>query len=307
MEHNSAEQDGTKTARQFIFGFGSLISPESRARTGDTGAYIAHVATISDCERSWSLRVNLPPAAVVNPDINGVSAVAVRLLPSDVASSTSGEESLQRASCAGVVMEVPKTELPNFDAREIGYRREQIQWNRVALHSGQSCQEVLGAGAVVWCFVDENISATPLASFPQLPTPEFPIIQSYLDVILDGCLQVGGEAFARTFLETTIGWVDVGSTNTGDGSDKNSYFLNDRAKPGYVRASAAAAANAETIDRILGDYVLVDLGEIGCREGSNRPHRQMVSSAGGGGATSAEQEQTVGSLQLLLSYRRDIK
>eukprot|EP00592_Proboscia_alata_P008456 CAMPEP_0194363548 /NCGR_PEP_ID=MMETSP0174-20130528/11370_1 /TAXON_ID=216777 /ORGANISM="Proboscia alata, Strain PI-D3" /LENGTH=54 /DNA_ID=CAMNT_0039137023 /DNA_START=64 /DNA_END=224 /DNA_ORIENTATION=+ len=54
MEHNSAKQDGTKTARHFIFGFGSLISPESRARTGDTGA--AHVATIADCERSWSLR-----------------------------------------------------------------------------------------------------------------------------------------------------------------------------------------------------------------------------------------------------------
>ena len=118
-------------------------------------------------------------------------------------------------------------------------------------------------------------------------------------------MQVGGEAFARTFLETTIGW--VGSTSTGDGSDKNCIFLNDRAKPGYVRASAAAAANAEIIDRILGDYVLVNLGESGCREGSNRLHRQMDGSGGGGGATSAEQEQTAGSLQLLLSYRRDIE
>lgn len=293
------DQSGKK---HYIFGFGSLISPESRARTGDTGA--AYVATIADCERSWSLRVKLPPAAVVNPDITGVSAVAVRLLPPANTSTTP-------TSCAGVVMEVSEAELPNFDAREVGYRRVMISLNRVSLHSGKECEMVLGAGACIWCYVDQNIDVTSLAAAanarPALPSAEFPIIQSYLDVIMDGCLQVGGESFARNFLETTVGWV-----GSGDSSSSSVYFLNDRAKPGYVRSSRSAGANASTIDSILSEYTLVGFGSQGVSDSSDgkwsnklfrREGAEYLEQGEGGTAAEANRVQQLGPL---LSFRRDI-
>ena len=314
--------------RHYIFGFGSLISPESRARTGDSGA--AHVATISGCERSWSLRVSLPPAAVVNPAIRGVSAVSIRLLPP---SSTSSSPS----SCAGVLAEVAEAQLPNFDAREIGYKRVSIHLSRVALHGKStstststdnnvaSCKEVLGAGAVVWCYQDENESAdasssSSLSSFPQLPTAEFPVIQSYVDVILDGCLRVGGEAFVRTFLETTVGWGLQGNNSSsassgggGDGSDAASEedgvggglcFVDDRAQPGYVRASEAAAANAATIDAILADYEVVAIGQ---------PDVETVNDGDGGGGGARQWSNALrrkspdtDPSRLLLSHRKQL-
>ena len=123
--------------RHYIFGFGSLISPESRARTGDSGA--AHVATISGCERSWSLRVSLPPAACVNPAIRGVSAVSIRLLsPPPSNSSSSSSPSSPPPTCAGVLAEVAEAQLPNFDAREIGYKRVSIHLSRVTLHGNSN-------------------------------------------------------------------------------------------------------------------------------------------------------------------------
>ena len=39
----------------------------------------------------------------------------------------------------------------------------------------------------------------------QPPSREYPILQSYIDVCLSGCLEFG-EDFAREFLETTFEW-----------------------------------------------------------------------------------------------------
>jgi hypothetical protein len=60
-----------------------------------------------------------------------------------------------------------------------------------------------------------------------------------------GCLEYG-EEFARDFLSLTSGW---------EGDGQRGVFLNDRASPAYVRASAAAAARAEECDRMLAGLV----------------------------------------------------
>ena len=100
-------------------------------------------------------------------------------------------------------------------------------------------EQFFGDNAVVWCYVGRrDLSAdTPSSS---LPNDSFPVIQSYLDVILHGCRDVGGDDFVKAFLSSTEGW----------GEEPGS-FLDDRAEPAYVRASAVAARSAILIDKAL--------------------------------------------------------
>jgi hypothetical protein len=146
-------------------------------------------------------------------------------------------------------MEVSGSEISKYDAREIGYCRKRITLDRVSLASNQKAEDVLGPTAVVWCYVDAK-NDDPTNGGRQLPTREFPIIQSYLDVILDGCVNVGGEIFARNFIASTVGW------GIAPGS-----YLEDRAAPGYIRSSVDAAANAALFDSMLASYKEGSSGE----------------------------------------------
>ena len=113
----------------FIFGFGSLISAESRKRTGESGA--AYACIVQGLERSWSHRVTLPEGpARPNPAIAGVSAVSVH--------------AREGSTTNGVVVKVEESELPKYDEREIGYDRIPVDVAHVALCSEESVADVLG-------------------------------------------------------------------------------------------------------------------------------------------------------------------
>jgi hypothetical protein len=149
---------------------------------------------------------------------------------------------------AGVVIEILAADLHKYDAREIGYERVRVApLDRVVLPGGGDPEALLGKDAYVWCYVSpavKSIDGTP-APWP-VPNAAFPVIQSYLDVILDGCWTVGGEDLARNFLLTTHGW-----------SAARGAFLDDRRAPGYVRSSPAAAAKADRWDALLAQASLV--------------------------------------------------
>ena len=68
------------------------------------------------------------------------------------------------------------------------------------------------------------------------PTEQNPIIQSYLDVVLTGCIQQFGEAFAEQVLQTTSGL--------------RGPILNDRERPRYPRA-LERVDHAQKIDQML--------------------------------------------------------
>ena len=136
------------------------------------------------------------------------------------------------------------SELGNYDARELGYDRialslDQIEFLGDAQVRSTAKKQILGNDAVVWCYVGRRESSAD-ASSSSLPNDSFPVIQSYLDVILHGCHDVGGDNFVKSFLETTEGW-----------GEESGSFLDDRAEPAYVRASAVAARSAILNDRAL--------------------------------------------------------
>jgi hypothetical protein len=119
------------------------------------------------------------------------------------------------------MVEIAPHELPHFDQRERRYHRVIIPQQAVTALSGERL-----SSATIWAY---------MTSRPGEPSHAYPLVQSYIDVILTGCLAIGVD-FAVEFIETTSGW--------------GAAWLNDRAHPRYARAMSHIPQAAE-IDRQL--------------------------------------------------------
>lgn len=164
----------------YIFGYGSLICQDSRSRTGISGQ--AHPIEVKGIARKWSMHSPEWPATAVSAhDENN-------------------------ALSNGVYFKVDETNLERFDEREKGYRRVAISWDQVKRLNDQS----LPTQGTLWAYVGNERGQ---------PSLEKPIMQSYVDVILNGCLDYGQD-FAVRFAETTHFW---------------SHLVDDRHQPQYPR------------------------------------------------------------------------
>ncbi len=183
-------------ARHYIFGYGSLINAECRARTGDSGGAIP--VRVEGLKRGWNK---------VSSSSKWMSVVGVVLE--------------NEAVCNGVIFPVSERELSRFDEREIGYRRIEIEYTNVSFLS----QKQSSRGRV-WGYVVNS---------PVTPTERHPIAQSYVDVIITGCLYFG-EEFAAEFVRTTANW--------------DYPWVDDRQRPRYVR-HIEGISSMDQIDKIL--------------------------------------------------------
>jgi hypothetical protein len=221
----------------FVFGYGSLICPTSRAITAPTVAGRAAVpVTVKNIERTWAKRSD-----------RGMTSMNIRFR--------------EGAECVGVLVPVDHIELSQFDEREVGYDRIELQPCDVVQVTflGDSYYEntfldveVAGVDPPhIWVYVQYN-------PFPA--TTCFPIVQTYVDVILRGCLTVS-EEFAHEFIATTRGWDPaelsdyVSSSDEEGSSDKETddvVWLDDRNDPIYVRADPEySLKKALELDRLL--------------------------------------------------------
>ncbi len=178
-----------------VFGYGSLISSESRARTGRSGAPTP--ARVRGFQRAW----NFPYLA------DRMTAL--------------GAVPREGAVINGVFLPIPPGELVAFDEREEGYARVPVRREGVFPMGPQEPPE-----GALWIYVPVD---------PCPPTAECPILQSYVDVVMTGCLEFG-ESFAAEFVRTTVAW----------GYPRE----NDRSSPRYRRALLSVPL-ARDIDRIL--------------------------------------------------------
>ena len=118
---------------------------------------------------------------------------------------------------------------------------------------------------------DEEVAVWVYEQNENLPAQRsFPITQSYLDIIIRGCMSISLD-FARRFLETTHGfWHDNdesvkkdikatnGSSNNEDQSNnihRHHTWVDDRGDPMYVRADRQySIENGEHIDKLLEEH-----------------------------------------------------
>ena len=152
------------------------------------------------------------------------------------------------ASVNGVIF--PAKDMQSFDKRENGYARVQVPMDKIEMLSWQQ----LPLEATVFAYVPyappvvekygKDAYGYPLCSGPtppedlwpgeeaglglKPPSIQYPVLQTYLDVVITGCLEYG-EDFAKEFIQTTFQW--------------SPYWLNERAlarrpwvhEPRYVK------------------------------------------------------------------------
>ncbi len=225
MASNNNNKISTKKkarrTRHFVFGYGSLMNPDSRAKTNPTLADQDGLPVlVRDVERIWSARTT-----------TGYTAMGVRIR--------------KGADCTGVLLEVNKAELEDLDRRELSYVRVEVHLDNVdqvpflneeEFYETEQAETLFDAkeneGNVrVWVYIQKE----PIPADSSHPIP-----QSYVDVILSGCLTIS-EDFARSFIQTTKGW-----------QQNEDAFVDDRDQPIYVRAnSLQSEKDAGVIDQLL--------------------------------------------------------
>jgi gamma-glutamylcyclotransferase (GGCT)/AIG2-like uncharacterized protein YtfP len=121
----------------------------------------------------------------------------------------------------GVLLEVDTIELAHFDKREHGYQRHDIEVTKI--HS----EHTLNEKDRVWIYIKKE---------PLPPCEVTPVLQTYIDTVLEGCLEVS-ESFAQFFIENTQGWQYP--------------ICNDRQQPRYTNYAGVEPTKLSRIDSLL--------------------------------------------------------
>ena len=276
----------------YVFGYGSLIDSESRARTatalggcGSSGGAIP--VRLWNWVRLWNVK-------------GSNTYLGVQKSKADFESIESNRRSLK--SCVGVLFPLPSSNesdeaLVALDRRERAYTRHRVDLESIeridhlliegkrstntkeqqkqmqAVYenyyentflagdessSGNSEDGKAYADVCVWIYV-------PKAHIAGMATTDNPILQSYVDVCLKGCLSIS-KAFAKEFVEGTYGWYPGQAPNQSnapndtildDGDSSLSCWIDDRSNPIYVRANKEySLKHAKELDAIFDPILL---------------------------------------------------
>ncbi len=163
--------------QKYIFGYGSLIQIESRTRTVPK-AFAAAPAIVKGISRGWYYQSD---SASWNPTYLGAVVD-------------------QNATTNGVIYPVTDDELVANDAREADYQRILIPRSNIKLLDGRS-----EAAEGEYYFYANKPNSERRAN------EKHPIVQSYVDICVDGCLEIEAmyplaTNFAEQFIKTCTDW-----------------------------------------------------------------------------------------------------
>src|SRR5206468_561651 len=111
----------------------------------------------------------------------------------------------------GVLYPVEGEDMAAFDAREAGYARVEIPPDQIEAVSWQRLPEQ----GRIWVYVPVAEGREPGVDLPT-PNSKFPLLESYIDVVVEGGMEYGPD-YAREIIATTTDW--------------STYWLNDRELP----------------------------------------------------------------------------
>ncbi len=198
--------------QQYIFGYGSLIEDASRLSTTPS-ARNAFPVKVTGIVRGWWAR-------------GAASGLTTTFLGAIKAPKP-------KQWCNGVIYAVSAEDLAATDRREsAGYQRCRIPRKKIEMLDG--------SGRVpdgdFWAY----LNLLQPKDLPQnLPSEQFPMVQSYVDICVNGCLQVEGryqtaKGFTADFFATTDQW--------------SRFWVNDRV---YPRRPFIFQPNAGSIDTAI--------------------------------------------------------
>lgn len=219
----SAQRPGNAASRsilatqQYIFGYGSLIERESRMGTWPSAEF-AFPVTVKGVARGWFDQTDVPSWSPTY--LGGVPESS--------------------AVCNGVIFPVSASEFQSYAQREIGYQPTQVDPSQITMLDGSSAPP---AGDI-WYFANTS---------KRFPSRDHPIVQSYVDVCLNGCLEVEAmypvarqAGFAEQFIKTSSNWGPP--------------WVNDRLYPWrpFVYVPRAWAIDA-LLQKVLGEALLAKI------------------------------------------------
>ena len=164
--------------KNYILGYGSLIEKESRLRTTPS-AELAFPVIVSGFKRGWFART-------------GVSGLSTTFL---------GCIRDEHSHMNGIIYEVSEYDLHLTDLREKGYKRVRIDIENILDTTG-----TLRKRSNVWIYT--NVFDYNKIPDSVLPNKNFPIVQSYVDICINGCFELEAKfpiakekMFAQSFIQ----------------------------------------------------------------------------------------------------------
>jgi len=217
--------------KQYIFGYGSLQNIHSVNNTLSHKASLSEptfIVRVKNLKRGWYLSMN---------SNNTFSEPWTTLACYEQSGCTTN----------GVLIEITSECLIKLDERETGYIRKQISIDNIEWLGGIGAATVrknrffnLPANSTVYYYSIDSDYIEP-------PCTNAPILQSYIDVCLTGCIEIDHRLgndnyeYSSEFLKTTYGWNNL------------AYWINDRIFP---RRPFEHVPFARIIDTLLSQYLL---------------------------------------------------
>ena len=190
---------------QYIIGYGSLMQDESRKRTSPQ-AGPAYPVEIKGYRRGWFARGTTV----------GLGATYLGIWPD------------QESHLNAVIYQVDQTELATTDKRESFYCRTSVETSDIRTLANEFVPDANGQA---WIYVSMPQNAAT-------PNSRYPIVQSYVDIFVAGCLEqeqrFGLGDFSQECLSTTTDWSE--------------HWVNDRI---YPRRPFIYQPKARQIDTLL--------------------------------------------------------
>jgi hypothetical protein len=193
---------------QYIIGYGSLMQDESRKRT-TPNANIAYPVKVNGYRRGWFTKGS------------GVGFSTTFL----------GVVQSKEGALNAAIYQIDVTEITTMDKREFSYCRLAVEPENYSLFK----QNIPLSPGQAWIYVNkpETIASA---------NRRYPIVQSYVDIFLSGCLELEQrfdlEDFAKQCLVTTSNW--------------STQWMNDRI---YPRRPFIYQPKAGRIDQLLKEHL----------------------------------------------------
>jgi len=171
-------------------------------------------------------------------------------------SNSSSRSQLGGSDINGVIFQVPTEDIPDFDRREVGYTKIRVPLEYITIYNHSPSNRNNNTEDVASTTPPSTSSSTyheqanftftpndniwlyvPLPGHTHYADENHPLLQSYVDTVLQGCLEWGGQSMAEQFILSTGGWSE--------------YFLNDTPSS---RRPWLYRKEYNTIDELLQKY-----------------------------------------------------
>jgi hypothetical protein len=209
---------------QYIFGYGSLIEQQSRMSTVPNANKVIP-AIIQGYTRGWWARTK----------VIGFSTTYLGCLAYD---SELLKDYDRPDHVNGVLFEVTQHEIDRLDDREKNYTRVRVPLEKISTYN-----TVLPADAIIWVYLNEFRDKQEFLD--SLASKEFPLVQSYVDICINGCIEIERDfvdakkaGYLTDFFTSTILW--------------STWWANDRIFP---RRPHVHCKNAFVIDSHVQDHL----------------------------------------------------